>query len=381
MDDSYPELNEQTRHWLALARTPALGSRRINRLLKLFGSPAAILAEAANGTVQLELPATTLACLKNPPWAEVEEDLKWLEQPEHHLISCVDPHFPELLNQIQDPPVLLYVHGAVELLSSPQLAIVGSRNPTASGSATARQFARYLGALGITITSGMAAGIDGAAHLGALDAAAATIAVTGTGLDRIYPSCHRDLAHRIAETGALVSEFPPGTPARRGHFPRRNRIIAGLALGTLVVEAARGSGSLITAREAVEQNREVFAIPGSIHNPLARGCHQLIRQGAKLVETAQDIIEELAPLLALTPQPAVPAEAPPPQIHWDPEYQRLLASLDYHPLPKDWLIERSGLTAGEVSSMLLLLELEGYVSSTPGKGFCLTPKYDRNAVN
>ncbi|MCP4282883.1 MAG: DNA-protecting protein DprA [Gammaproteobacteria bacterium] len=381
MDDSYPRETEALKYWLALVRIPSLGSIRINRLLDEFGTPEAIFRNSGRVAVALGLPESVSAHLATPPWAEVDRDLKWLEQPDHHLVTRTDPRFPELLTHIPDPPALLYVHGNADLLCSPQLAIVGSRNPTPTGASTAKQFARFLGTLGITITSGMASGIDGAAHEGALDESAGTIAVTGTGLDRIYPSCHRELAHRIAEKGALISEFPPGTTAERGHFPRRNRIISGLALGTLVVEAARNSGSLITARQAVNQGREVFAIPGSIHNPLARGCHQLIRQGAKLVETAQDIIEELAPLLSnLQTALETPVEIQTP-VRWDTDYQRLLAVLEFDPLPNDLLIQRSGLTAEAVSSMLLLLELEGYVSPAPGKGYCLTQKYDPNTAS
>jgi DNA processing protein len=257
-----------------------------------------------------------------------------------------------------------------------QLAIVGSRNPTPSGQQTAMDFARFLARAGLVISSGLAAGIDGAAHRGALQTDTPTLAVTGTGLDRVYPARHRDLAHRIAEQGALVSELPPGTPPLPANFPRRNRIISGLSIGTLVVEAAQKSGSLITARLATEQGREVFAIPGSIHNPLARGCHALIRQGAKLVETAEDILEELGPLLgslvAAGTQAADPVEPAPRK--WDQEYQQLMAALDFDPAPVDLLIQRSGLTADAVSSMLLLLELEGFVSAAAGGRYCRTGK-------
>lgn len=254
--------------------------------------------------------------------------------------------------------------------------MVGSRNPSMSGSETAREFAYHLAASGLSITSGLAIGIDGASHAGALDANGITIAVTGTGLDRVYPASQHDLAHRIAEHGALVSEFPPQTPVRPGNFPRRNRIISGLCLGTLVVEAARQSGSLITARLATEQGREVFAIPGSIHNPLARGCHTLIRQGAKLVETANDVLEELAPLLRdLQPGPETCNKGHAVQQHeLDQEYQLLLKCMGFDPAPIDLLIERSGLTAEVVSSMLILLELEGHVSSAPGGIYCRTGK-------
>lgn len=380
MEDKNAADAETLKYWLALIRVPTLGSIRINRLLDHLTTPEALFSEAARSAASLGLPESAKPYLRNPPWKEVDRDLKWLEQPDHHLLTRVDSRFPRPLKHISDPPVLLYVQGNPDLLNSAQLAIVGSRNPTTTGRSTARQFARSLSASGITITSGMATGIDGAAHEGALEELASTIAVTGTGLDRIYPGCHQELAYRIATKGALVSEFPIGTPVRRGHFPRRNRIISGLTLGTLVVEAARGSGSLITAREAVDQGREVFAIPGSIHNPLTRGCHQLIRQGAKLVETAQDILEELAPILGDPQLSALPAELHSP-VRWDPVYRKLLSVLEFDPLPNDLLIERSGLTPETVSSMLLLLELQGYVSSEPGRGYCLTLKYHPDAAN
>lgn len=304
-------------------------------------------------------------------------DLRWAEQPNNYLITLQDPNYPELLREIPDPPPLLFVHGDPEVLCTPQLAMVGSRNPSMAGSETAREFAYHLATSGLSITSGLAIGIDGASHTGALDAGGITIAVTGTGLDRVYPASQHDLAHKIAENGALVSEFPPQTPVRPGNFPRRNRIISGLSLGTLVVEAAQKSGSLITARMASEQGREVFAIPGSIHNPLARGCHGLIRQGAKLVETAADVLEELAPLIQdmHPPDHAYPAQTPDPQQHkLDPEYMLILECMGYDPVHIDLLIERSGLTAEVVSSMLILLELEGHVSSAPGGIYCRTGK-------
>jgi DNA processing protein len=284
------------------------------------------------------------------------------------------------LREIPDPPPLLFVHGDPEVLHTPQLAMVGSRNPSVSGSETAREFAYHLATSGLSITSGLAIGIDGASHAGALDAGGITIAVTGTGLDRVYPASQHDLAHRIAEQGALVSEFPPQTQVKSGNFPRRNRIISGLALGTLVVEAAHKSGSLITARLASEQGREVFAIPGSIHNPMARGCHRLIRQGAKLVETANDVLEELAPLLQeLEPLPHQGTqESLELRDELDAEYQLLLKCMGFDPTPIDLLIERSGLTAEVVSSMLILLELEGHVSSAPGGIYCRTGNSEHN---
>lgn len=324
-----------------------------------------------------ELKGNLKSYLRNPDWGSVETDLRWAEQPGNHLITLHDPGYPAQLREIPDPPPLLFVHGDPEVLRTPQLAMVGSRNPSMSGIETAREFAYHLAASGLSITSGLAIGIDGACHSGAMEAGGITIAVTGTGLDRVYPASQHELAHKIAEQGALVSEFPPETQVRPGNFPRRNRIISGLCLGTLVVEAAHKSGSLITARLASEQGREVFAIPGSIHNPLARGCHRLIRQGAKLVETAGDILEELAPLLRdLEPLPphADNSEAVYQQRKLDPEYQLLIECMGFDPVQIDLLIERSGLTAEVVSSMLILLELEGHVSSAPGGIYCRTGK-------
>lgn len=362
-------------YWLALLHTPGLGSRGINRLLGFSGgNPRPLFGTqhpAHNG-----LRPESIAWLRAPDWDLVERDLRWLEGADRTLLTLRDARYPALLKEIEDPPPLLFVQGDPAILAMAQLAIVGSRNPTPSGQQTAMDFARFLARAGLVISSGLAAGIDGAAHLGALQTTTPTLAVTGTGLDRVYPARHRDLAHRIAEQGALVSELPPGTPPLPANFPRRNRIISGLSIGTLVVEAAQKSGSLITARLATEQGREVFAIPGSIHNPLARGCHALIRQGAKLVETAEDILEELGPLLgslvAAGTQAADPVEPAPRK--WDQEYQQLMAALDFDPAPVDLLIQRSGLTADAVSSMLLLLELEGFVSAAAGGRYCRTGK-------
>ena len=257
----------------------------------------------------------------------------------------------------------------------PQLAIVGSRNPTPGGRETAGAFARHLAGCGLTITSGLARGIDAAGHRGALAGGGATIAVCGTGADRVYPKNHESLADEIAARGALVSEFPLGTPPGRQNFPRRNRIISGLSLGTLVVEAARQSGSLITAHAALDQGREIFAIPGSVHNPLARGCHQLIRDGAKLVETAADILEELKILARLVAEnPATEPGHADTSTERDPDYQRLLAAIAHDVVPVDVLVERTGLTADAVSSMLLILELQGEVESAPGGAFIRTGK-------
>ncbi len=364
---------ESLRHWLALYRTPGIGPAAFYRLLERFGDPAAVLAADRSTLESLGLAATTLDALRNPDWAAVETDLRWQTEPRNHLIPLADPRYPTLLTEIPDPPPLLFLHGDPTALALPQLAVVGSRNPTATGLRAAHDFAAHLASAGLAITSGLALGIDGAAHQGALQAGGITIAVMGTGLDRVYPARHRDLAHAIAERGALVSEFPPGTPPKPEHFPRRNRIISGLSVGTLVVEAALRSGSLITARFALEQGREVFAIPGSIQNPLAKGCHALIRQGAKLVETGQDIAEELGALCGAC---AIETTAGNPESTGElsREYRQLLDSMEYEPISVDELVQRCGLTAKEVSSMLLLLELQDYVASSAGGRYVRTEK-------
>ena len=309
---------------------------------------------------------------------------RWLARPDAHLLTPADARYPALLREISNPPAALYVRGNVDALSLPQLAIVGSRNATPSGTETASSFATHLAARGFCITSGLAEGIDAAAHRGALAARGSTIAVCGTGPDIVYPRQHERLAEEIvAAGGAIVSEFAPGTPVFRGNFPQRNRIISGLSVGTLVVEASLQSGALITARHALEQGREVFAIPGSIHNPVARGCHQLLRNGAKLVETAADIMDELSGALAglhdglrdgLTADPddlfapaTGRAQAPAsPVIDTDAEYAKLLSVMGWDPVDTDSLVARAGLTIGEVSSMLLMLELQGMVRALSG---------------
>lgn len=331
---------------------------QVDSLAAIFDKPSSLQGVSDNIKQQLA----------TPDWLKVEQDLKWLEQPGCHILLLDDPQYPALLRDIHDPPPLLYLQGDINLLSQWQLAIVGSRNPSQTGRQLAYDFANYLGQGGLCITSGLAMGIDAAAHKGALAAGGKTIAVVGTGLDRVYPAKNRELAHDIAANGLLVSEFALGTAPKAENFPRRNRIISALSLGTLVVEAALKSGSLITARMAMEQAREVFAIPGSIHNPLAKGCHKLIREGAKLVETAQDILEELGPLAQLQVEATFthPEQNEEQQQANDPEYQLLLDKLGFDPITIDELIQRSGLTAEEVSSMLLLLELKGQVESLAG---------------
>jgi DNA processing protein len=303
-----------------------------------------------------------------------ENDLEWLSEPQHHIIAAESDDFPQLLRQIPDPPKHLYVVGNIDALHLPALAIVGSRNPTRGGRQNAYEFAKHLGGSGFCIVSGLAQGIDAGAHEGALDADAMTVAFLGHGIDRIYPAENRELAHRIAAGGALCSEYPLGSPPRKEHFPRRNRLISGLSLGTLVVEAAKRSGSLISARLAAEQGREIFAIPGSIHNPMSRGCHQLIRQGAKLVESADDIISELGPMVGhLMQNAAQDAPETTTSKHHDADYETLLQTLSYDPASANELAEQSGLTIDQVSSMLLILELEQEIEAQAGGRYVKRP--------
>jgi len=361
--------------WIRLARAPGIGARTTLALLEAFGSADAICSASPARLRSAGLGNQAIEALASVDAAALSNDLRWLnEASDHLLLAITDPGYPELLRQIPDPPAWLFLKGDPDLLHHPQLAIVGSRNPTRGGRENATEFSRELAGQGLGITSGLASGIDAAAHEGALAADGMTLAVVATGLDRVYPASNRELAHRIADRGLLVSEFPPGTEPRAGHFPSRNRIISGLSFGVLVAEATEKSGSLITARLATEQGREVFAIPGSIHNPLARGCHRLIRQGAKLVEQASDILEELAPFIAastLADAGASPDSAPRKEEQpLDEEYRRLLEIIGYDPISVDEIIRQSGLTAAEVSSMLLLLELQGHVESFSGNRFC-----------
>lgn len=351
--------------WLKLYRIPGVGPVAFNKLLATFGSPAVALSASPSQWQQAGLKSNQ-CCDLNARDYDISADLEWLDHERHCVLTVADPAYPNRLRELPTPPPILYVAGDASLLNYPQLAIVGSRNPTRPGAANATAFAEHLAGRGLGITSGMARGIDGAAHEGALKAGGITIAVAGTGLDRVYPAQHRKLAHQIADEGALISEFPIGTEPRPENFPRRNRIISGLSLGTLVVEAAVKSGSLISARYALEQGKELFAIPGSIHNPQARGCHHLIQQGAKLVETADDILEELGPQLQLLP-PEIPAEHSEIEVEDENSgHASLLNCIDFDPTPIDLIIHRSGLTAEEVSSMLLIMELENKVAAEPG---------------
>ncbi len=366
MEDQ-PEL--PPRRLCLAARTPALGA----------GALAAITAESpdleviefpdATRLAQLGLTKAGIAWLLSPDRARIDADLRWLESSGCTLLPATSDAYPELLRQSPDAPAVLWVRGKAAALSEPQLAMVGSRSPTAGGRATAREFAARFARVGLIITSGLALGIDAACHEGALDAEGFTIAVLGHGLDSVYPREHQHLASRIAGSGALVSEFAPGTPPLHHHFPRRNRIIAGLSHGTLVVEAAQDSGSLITARLAGAAGREVFAVPGSIHNPLARGCHELIRQGAKLVEGIEDVLAELKISLChqLLAQPqAAPPQTPAAAPALDKAYKILLDALAFEPASVDSLIERTGMNSESIASMLLILELDGHVAPHPG---------------
>lgn len=308
------------------------------------------------------LKPAAIEALKNPDWSTVERDLEWSTQADRHIVTLDDPRYPDMLRQIADPPPVLFVCGQTEVLPKPQIAIVGSRNPSTLGRETAFQFARELSRHGFVIASGLALGIDAAGHEGALQGEGLTLAVMGTGPDRIYPASNKNLANKIIERGAIITELPPGTPAKAHHFPRRNRIISGLCQGLLVVEAAKESGSLITARLALEQNREVFAIPGSIHNPLARGCNALIREGAKLVETVHDILDELHQYY----QQDTVSTPVPQQSMLDLEQQTLLNLVMYDPTSIDDLVEKTGKSVETIASMLLILELGGYVSAVAG---------------
>jgi DNA processing protein len=356
--------------WLTLARAPGLHAGTLKQLLEHLHSVTSIVTAPAAALRGAGASDSLIEWLQTPRDSLIDDDRRWLERDAHHFVPLGTPLYPPLLGALPDAPVALFVHGDPVVLSLPQLAMVGSRNPTASGRENAVSFAAHLARCGLTITSGLAIGIDAASHQGALDGGGRTLAVCGTGLDINYPRSNTALAEAIAARGALVSEFPLGTLPLKAHFPRRNRIISGLSLGTLVVEAAMGSGSLITARLAAEQGREVFAIPGSIHNPLARGCHRLIRQGAKLVETAEDIFMELSALAALVADSAaVPraAERPANSVPvLDKEYEILLDALGFEPAGVDVLVARSGFKADEVASMLLMLELTGRIEPCPG---------------
>ena len=355
-------VDQDTADWIRLTLIPGVGAATQRLLLKAFGPPAAIFA-AGHSALRSVVDATAVASLVGHDCtAEVEAALAWAHEPGNRILTLGDPDYPQALLTTDDPPVLLYVKGRAELLNRPALAIVGSRNATRQGLVDAEAFAAAASQAGLTVVSGLALGIDAAAHRGALEGVGSTIAVIGTGPDRIYPARNADLARRIAEKGVVVSEFAVGTPPLAPNFPRRNRLIAGLARGCLVVEAADQSGSLITARLALDAGREVFAIPGSIHSPLAKGCHKLIKQGAKLVETAQDILEELCWEDVVSPvarsQPAGPAPVR--------EEDVVLLALGRDLCDLDTLSARTGLATDALLARLLPLELDGRVAQLAG---------------
>jgi DNA processing protein len=344
--------------WLRLTLIPGVGCATQRKLLSAFGLPDAIFAAGRGALSDVLGHKTACRLLETDNRPAIDTALSWAAKPGHHLLCLADSAYPRALLQIADPPTLIYVHGQLELLNSAALAVVGSRNPTPQGVDNATRFSAHLGDAGMTITSGLALGIDAAAHRGALRAIASTVAVIGTGIDRVYPAANGQLAHAIAAKGAIVSELPLGTPPIAANFPRRNRLIAGLSRGTLVVEATLESGSLITARLSAEQGREVFAIPGSIHSPQSRGCHRLIKEGAKLVETVQDVLDELRWSAAVTLRsPAADSRG---------DASGLLDQMGFDPCGLDELSSRCGLTADLVSVMLLHLELDGQVATLPG---------------
>jgi DNA processing protein len=362
--------------WACLTRASGLSVDCLRAALQRFGSARALVEASRGARAAAGLPGSLEGFLAEPGAEPSEAERRWFEAPNHHVIPFDAPEFPAGLLALERCPIALYVDGRPAALRDPQVAIVGSRNPTRQGAETAYDFAKSLAESGLTITSGLAEGIDAAAHRGALAVrgtsllpAGTTLAVLGCGVDRVYPRMHRELARAVADAGALVSEFPLGAPPRRAHFPQRNHLIAALAQGTLVVEATCRSGSLLTARLAAERGREIFAVPGSIRNPLARGCHELIKAGAHLTETAYDILKELDFREFLTEpgqSPTADSRGSPRDAGMDKHHKILLDALGFDPADLDALVVRTGFKPEAVSSMMLILELEGYVQAAPG---------------
>jgi len=366
--------------WLKVALAPRLGA---GRLEQLGLEPERIPELSRMGAAELRhlgLHQDTIRALAEPDSERLDACLDWLDHPRHHLITRADPLYPPLLARISDPPPVLYVNGDPARLVQPQVAIVGSRNATSGGVRTAAEFAERLASAGVLVTSGLALGIDASAHRAALDAGGVTIAVAGTGPDQVYPACHRDLARQIVDNGAVMSAFAPGMGPRPGHFPARNRLISGMSVGVVVVEAGVRSGSLITARLAGEQGREVFAVPGSIRNPQSRGCHRLIRQGARLVESADELLEDIAPLvrelagelrlrLSDDRDPANAGDADSAAAD-SAEIRRILDAIGHDPVAIDDIITHSGMSARTVSALLLELELDGRLTALDGGRYC-----------
>ena len=358
------EIDARVEAWASLQLLPGVSPRVLAGLLKALGGPEEVRGASRANLARL-VPAEIAAAIeRGPEPALLEQTLTWIAEPGHALVAWDDADYPRALLTISDPPPAFYYSGRHELLNRPSIAIVGSRNATAQGVDNAESFAAALSGAGFTIVSGLALGIDTAAHRGGLSAAGSSIAVIGTGPDRIYPAANRDLGHRLAAEGGLLSEFPLGTPPLPANFPRRNRLLSGLSRGVLVVEATLASGSLITARFAAEQGREVFAIPGSIHSPFSKGSHRLIKDGAKLVETAQDVLEELG---GVAPAGDSATQAPAPDVAGDAG--RVLDALGHDPAGVDALAARTGLAAGAISVALVELELSGRVTALPGGAF------------
>jgi DNA processing protein len=364
-------LTMKNQHWLTLAHA-YVNVSELHSLNDRFGDIQAVVRQTERRLMDAGLSEQKAKAVSCPDQRVIDAALSWLDNDAHHIVHYGSDEYPDMLTRQSGAPLMLFVNGDIDTLHLPALAIVGSRNPTRGGVRNAVNFSRHLARNGYTIVSGLAQGIDTAAHRGALDVKGRTVAFLGHGIDRVYPAQNYDLAHQIAASGALVSEYPLGAPPDKRHFPERNRLISGLTLGTLVIEAARQSGSLITARLAAEQGREVFALPGSIHNPLARGCHQLIRQGAKLVETAADIGAELAPLTGHLQQNLMESTDNKPQpLDVDDDYAELRKVLSHDPASIDELEAQSGLTIDQLSSMLLILELHGDIEALSGGRYAL----------
>jgi DNA processing protein len=353
--------------WISLGNIHGIGPQTFCQLLRSFGTPSQIYSATYTQLKQLTSDNIAATITQGADENSLADSLTWLSQPNNHLITLADAEYPKSLLEITDPPPFLYAKGRLDLLNQPSIAVVGTRNASVQGEKNAEAFAYDLCGYGLCIVSGLALGIDGAAHRGALKAKGGTIAVVGTGLDIVYPAKHRNLAHQIAENGLIISEFSLGTPSKPQNFPKRNRIISGLSLGCLVVEANLQSGSQITARLAAEQGREIFAIPGSIHSPMSKGCHQLIKQGAKLVDCTQDIVEELKLQAISVAKPLHSNAKVEANNHSDDTSgSNLLDAMGFEAISLEHLVSISGLTVSEVSSMLMILELEGKVASLTG---------------
>jgi len=351
---------------LKLVHSPGIGPLVTNQLMELFPDLNELFVLKPQELAEQGVPEKIIQALQNIDFQAVETDLKWASQNQNNIVTLFDEAYPNLFREIKGAPQVLFCRGDVKVLQSLQIAVVGTRNPTPQGAKNAFEFAKFIGENGYTITSGLALGIDAKSHQGALAAKGRTLAVLGSGLAQIYPSSNRKLAEDIVNGGGfLLSEFPTNVGARPEHFPRRNRLISGLSIGVLVIEAALQSGSLITAKYALEYGREVFAIPGSIHNPLTRGCHSLIKQGAKLVETASDIFEELGELIVAVRQ-IEDLEARPDWSILAEMDRKLVECVRFETTPMDVVIDQTGIAAEEVSARMVFLELQGYISSVPG---------------